>query len=982
MRIVIDLQACQNAGSRFRGIGRYSKSLAMAMLREGRGHDYWIVLNGALTDAVEDIRASFDGLIAPEQIVLWDNPFPASAHQPDAAWSLQVAEVLREDFLHALQPDIVHLASLFEGWGDAVTTSIGRGSAARVRTAVTLYDLIPLTMSDQYLPDVRIRRWYDRKLEDLHRADLSLAISAFTRDEAVQLLDLPADRVVNISGAFDPVFRRLPLDPQRSGALAARYGIWRPFVMYAGGFDPRKNVSGLIRAYAALPGPLRERRQLVIVGTPPSDIHSQLLAVAAESGLAGDEVRFVGFVPDGDLVGLYNACVLYVFPSRCEGFGLPALEAMACGAPVIGADATSLPEVIGYPEAMFDADSDAAMGQKLYQGLTDEPFRARLIEHGAERVRRFSWQQSASKALDAMEATVGRGPNIAAGAHGEESRWRHIQRQSELISRFHEHRPNDANSARRLAAAQSENAPVPGRQKQLIVDITNLVNHDANTGIQRVVRNILRELLDAPPEPFLVVPVYFDYAGVFRHARGFLQRFQGLDGEAEADDVLDAAPGDLFLGLDLSAHIVPHNFECFDRLRRRGVSIYFVVYDLIPLHRPDCVNPDSVQLLWAWYNAIGKLADGLCCISKAVAEDLALWCDQARPPRLRPLRIGHFHLGARLDQAVSPVAGLSTEDLDFMAARQSFLMVGTIEPRKGYAQTLDAFELLWDSGEDLNLILVGQPGWLMSEFLERLRGHREWGRRLHWFDGIDDVRLHALYAGSSALIAASEAEGFGLPIVEAAMHGLPVIAREIPVFVEIGAGHVFYFSGNQALDIASAVRGWIGLQADGKAPSSANIRWLGWRESAAGLLSLIVGQRWDLSWQASNRYWFPANDLRLKHQVGTFDRQQLVTDGRSGFLVFGPYASVPAGSYRLHVFGQWCGTTGTAAWLDVVTGHGGHQAAHVELLPGAQPLDGRLADVGFELETDAQDLEIRLWVPAEAQLVIHGFELLGGKTVD
>lgn len=981
MRIVIDLQACQNAGSRFRGIGRYSKSLAMAMLREGRGHDYWIVLNGALTDAVEDIRASFDGLLAQEQIVLWDNPFPASAHQPDAAWSLQVAEVLREDFLHALQPDIVHLASLFEGWGDAVTTSIGRGSAARVRTAVTLYDLIPLTMSDQYLPDARIRRWYDRKLDDLARADLSLAISAFTRDEAVQLLDLPADRVVNISGSVDPVFRRLPDDAQRSGALAARYGIWRPFVMYAGGFDPRKNVDGLIRAYASLPGPLRERRQLVIVGTPPSDIHGQLLSVAAGSGLAGDEVRFVGFVPDGDLVGLYNACALYVFPSRCEGFGLPALEAMACGAPVIGADATSLPEVIGYPEAMFDADSDVAMGQKILQGLTDELFRARLIEHGAERVGRFSWQQSARKALDAMEACVDRGPSIQAEPPSEEARWQHIQRQSELVSRLPGHRPACANTARRLAAAQSENVPLPGRGKQLVVDITNMVSHDANTGIQRVVRNILRELLDSPPASFRVQPVYFDPAGVFRHARGFLHRFQGHDGEAEADDVLDAAPGDVFLGLDLSAHIVPHNLECFDRLRRRGVAIYFVVYDLIPLHRPDCVNPDSVELLWEWYKSIGHLADGLCCISKAVAEDLALWCDQARPHRLRPLRIGHFHLGAELDRSPSARTSLPSQDLGFLAARQSFLMVGTIEPRKGYAQALDAFELLWAAGEDLNLVLVGQPGWLMSDFLNRLRGHREWGRRLHWFDGIDDERLHALYVGCTALIAASEAEGFGLPIVEAALHGLPVIAREIPVFVEIGAGHVFYFDGHLAPDLAGAVKRWIGLHAAGNAPSSANMHRLGWRQSAQELLSLVMDKRWGFEWRASSRYWFPANDIRFKRQVGDFDRQQLVTDGRNGFLVYGPYASVPAGRYRLRVLGRWCGVAGPAAWLDVVTGHGGHQAAHVDLMPGTQSIEGCLAEVAFALETDAVDLEIRLWVSAETQLLIQGFELLGADDV-
>ena len=249
MRIVIDLQACQGAGSRIRGIGRYSKSLALAMIREDRGHDFWIALNGGLPEAVEDIRATFDGLLPQEQIVLWDNPFPSAVHEHPDPWRVRAAEVLREDFLHALRPDIVHLASLFEGWVDAVTTSIGRGSSPRVRTAVTLYDLIPMAMGEVYLSDPRTRSWYERSIQDLRQADLLLAISDYTRSEASQLLGLPTAKVVNISGSIDPVFRRLPRDSHRDAALATRYGISRPFVMYVGGFDGRKNIAGLVRAW-------------------------------------------------------------------------------------------------------------------------------------------------------------------------------------------------------------------------------------------------------------------------------------------------------------------------------------------------------------------------------------------------------------------------------------------------------------------------------------------------------------------------------------------------------------------------------------------------------------------------------------------------------------------------------------------------------------------------------------------------------------
>ena len=206
---------------------------------------------------------------------------------------------------------------------------------------------------------------------------------------------------------------------------------------------------------------------------------------------------------------------------------------------------------------------------------------------------------------------------------------------------------------RRLAAAQSENHAPANDRRQLIVDVSNLVRHDAGTGIQRVVRNILRKLFEIAPPDIAVEPVHFDDYGVCRHARAFTARFLGREAPSAPDPVLDARPGDIFLGLDLSAHIIPGHFERFDRLRRRGVALHFVVYDLVPLHRPDCVDPGSRPLFNGWYDAIGSLADGLCCISRAVADELLEWCDQARPARLRPLQIGHFHLGAELD-ALAP----------------------------------------------------------------------------------------------------------------------------------------------------------------------------------------------------------------------------------------------------------------------------------------------------------------------------------------
>ncbi|MBC7656610.1 MAG: glycosyltransferase, partial [Frankiaceae bacterium] len=305
----------------------------------------------------------------------------------------------------------------------------------------------------------------------------------------------------------------------------------------------------------------------------------------------------------------------------------------------------------------------------------------------------------------------------------------------------------------------------------------------------------------------------------------------------------------------------------------------------------------------------------------------------------------------------------------------SFLMVGTIEPRKGHIQALDAFELLWRDGLAASLVIVGKPGWLMDEFVARLELHPESGRRLHWFSKIDDATLLALYSNCAALLAASEAEGFGLPIVEAAGHGLPVIARDLPVFREVAGTHALYFSGFEAIDLADGVRAWLDLAERGLAPASTDMPRLDWKESAAALIRFVFDGEHDVAWLRSDRYVFPATDPRLSRQVGLLRHQRLLSDQRSGFLVYGPYASFAAGNYRLLVMGEWLSTDGPDIWLDVVTGQGNHRLAHHDVAPGQRHAAGVLLQFEFRLLADVQDLEIRLWVSAETRVAVAGFEV-------
>lgn len=166
-------------------------------------------------------------------------------------------------------------------------------------------------------------------------------------------------------------------------------------------------------------------------------------------------------------------------------------------------------------------------------------------------------------------------------------------------------------------------------------------------------------------------------------------------------------------------------------------------------------------------------------------------------------------------------------------------MVGTIEPRKGHRQVLDAMELLWAEGIRARLTILGRHGWMMEDFVARVRAHPEFGRRLVLDDTATDDQLRAAYGRSDCLVLASLGEGFGLPLVEAATHDLPVLARDLPVFREVAGDRVGYFSGTSADALADALRQQVARAARGELRSSGDLPVLTWQQSADELVDAL-----------------------------------------------------------------------------------------------------------------------------------------------
>jgi glycosyltransferase involved in cell wall biosynthesis len=839
MRIVIDMQGAQTE-NQFRGIGRYSLSLAQAIVRNRGENEVYLVLNGMLGESLDSIRTAFIGLLPQSHIRVWYSQGPVCEHDPANTARKEMAQRIRQACIDDLKPDVVHVTSAIEGYvDDAVIGSPLLDTHALV--SATIYDLIPMVTPKQYLDsNPGYKKLYLEKVATFKDYGLLLSISDFAREEALSLLPLDGANIVNVSTAADDVFRPVSLSMAERDALDKKFGLRQKFVLYSGGADDRKNLPQLIKAFAVIKTELQDV-QLVFAGKMPESHIYNFQKLAHEQGMSQTDLVFTGYITDAELVALYNLCNVYVFPSWHEGFGLPPLEAMKCGAPVIGANTSSVPEVIGWEEATFDPFDIHAISGKLRQALTDDTFSAALVTHGLQRAEHFSWDRTGKAAVAAFEQALAKFKRLENRSDTSRSTGDGTRALIDaLVDTGHLH--TGAVDIQRLAKVIDYSLQGLAGKPTLFVDISELCKHDGKSGIQRVVRSILAEWLNNPPEGYEIKPVYTKVGETFyRHATHFTTMFMGKDvSEAGHDEAISYRAGDVYLCLDLLMDVLPYKQTYLDTMRAHGVSIFFVVYDLLILQLPHCFVESLQAHYMKWIHAVAQY-DGAICISHAVADDLGKWLDKNAPPRKRPFRIGAFHLGADIDQSM-PSTGFPENPalrIESLEASPNFLMVGTLEPRKGHAQTLDAFELLWAAGVQANLIIVGKHGWLVDDLATRLVNHPELGRRLLWLEGVSDEYLEHLYTHCDCLVAASYGEGFGLPLIEAAQYKLPIIARDLPVFNEVAGEFAWYFKGTTAQDIADRLTEWLKLYEHNQHPQSGEMPWLTWKGSAQQLIGEI-----------------------------------------------------------------------------------------------------------------------------------------------
>ena len=354
------------------GIGTYIRSLVHALAELDRENRYTLIGRTA------DLR-TLAGL--PKNFGIAEYSRSDSSALDHAAFPM---------FLHHLAPDLVHIP-------------LNRVPLLMMRPyVVTVHDMSSLLFEHRSGLRMQLRRYRFRR--GLARARRVIAVSDATRRDVQNMMGIPAARIRRVYNAPDTGFSHaLPHNPEERLRILERYQIHYPFLLYAGNVRKHKNVPRLVEAFAVLRAQLADHPyyndlRLVIIGNTISQ-HPAVRHAVIKSRVE-QVVRFLGFVPFDTLRCFYETAAAFVFPSRYEGFGLPPLEAMACGAPVVASNVSSLPEVVGDAAVLVNPENVFDIARGIREALLDEPLRAELIRRGRAQAARFSWERTAKAVLE------------------------------------------------------------------------------------------------------------------------------------------------------------------------------------------------------------------------------------------------------------------------------------------------------------------------------------------------------------------------------------------------------------------------------------------------------------------------------------------------------------------------------------------------------------------------------------------------------
>ena len=778
MKIGIDLKPF-STGSKYRGIGHYSRELIRELLDQNDHEMEFHFLNlyqDYTGDPVLNGRCKFYQYPMGPRVV--DVGELQRLRDPRTK---NVIEGAVRHFIEQSNIDVMFFTSPTE-YGNMYDNKWFQD----VFTVGILYDLIPSIFPQQCLCNADFEEDYNRSIDFLKGLDLLLAISQSAKEDAVRLFDIPEEKIVVIYAGIDCAYRKL--SKVNIASLKSKYGISDPFIMFAGGIDFKKNIEGLIVAYAKCGKSITNRYQLVIVGRAEPEILGQYLRIAKDHGVEG-RVVCTGYIPKEDLIRMYNITELFTFPSFYEGFGLPVIEAMACGARVLTSNTSSLKEIAQGHATLVAPGSVRSIAKGIREILDHPLVSMKRAENSVEYAKSFQWKSVAQKVRKAILERWTPHETKEYSFEVTEQMVRYIAKlYTEEGILFDYGQQEDLADA--LIMIQNHQSVQPYDLNHRILFDMTVVHEWIKSGYMTGIARVSNELFKAMKKKMPIIPV------IVQSQKDTMKCSEiSTDTYQVINENIKLLKTDLFLmpEIQLRGIHVPIKHPYANEFQKVGIKTYAVVYDILPLKMPQYFEKRTSRGFSAYIKEIVNNYDGILCDSRCVADDVINYCKKHGVSIKNQVQVGYFPLGQN-SFSTQMNHQISSEIIRFFEKNTDvYLMLGTIEPRKGHSLVLDAFESMWAEGKEMSLCIIGHIGWNMKSFMKRVKTHSEKGWRLEFFEAVNDSEVAYAYQHAKCLIQASAGEGFGLPLIEAGKYNLPVLCSDLEVFHEVAGGNVNYF---------------------------------------------------------------------------------------------------------------------------------------------------------------------------------------------
>jgi glycosyltransferase involved in cell wall biosynthesis len=382
------MQAFQSV-NRIGGIGKYNQAFLECLFQLYPDNEYLMLYNGNNKERIFEAK---EFKIARQRVIRY---FPGNDLNPFNRW-IQIMNY------HFKFTDILHILSPFEPQQNTVIAN----KMLPAKTVLTIYDFIPYIFKDLYLPSAISRDLYSERLKLLKSAKLLLSISEATKKDAINLFNIRPEKIINIGLAASNDYYKIDnLSSDIILDVKKKYQIDGNFILTVSNLDHRKNLLTLLQAFSSLPDYIHKEFSLVVIcnSEPEYVKNNQAISELLDKNNKV-RIKFLYFIPNNDLLILYNSCYLFVYASLYEGGGLPVLEAMKCGSPVIASNSSSIPEYMGRKDTLFNPSDINDIRNSMVNVLTNDDFRSEIRKHGLEFSKNFSWQNVARKAFLAYES--------------------------------------------------------------------------------------------------------------------------------------------------------------------------------------------------------------------------------------------------------------------------------------------------------------------------------------------------------------------------------------------------------------------------------------------------------------------------------------------------------------------------------------------------------------------------------------------------